>query len=252
MWHLCAHDPCPVMSDAPDGSRGFEREATRIRGESERRARELPSDYYSLSKPGMLFVYQQMARDFVRTLVREGQFPLTERRILDVGCGFGSWLLELDIWGADQSRLAGVDLNQGCVARATKRLPAADIRVGDASSLPWEPASFDIVIQATAFTSILDGAMRQAVAGEMARVLAPGGMVLWYDFFRENPRNPNVRAIRARELRALFPEFDVRLRRVTLAGPVARRLARWSWTGCLILESAKLLNTHYLGVIRRR
>jgi ubiquinone/menaquinone biosynthesis C-methylase UbiE len=205
-----------------------------------------------MAKAGVLFAYQQMARDFVRTLVREGQFPLADRRILDVGCGYGSWLLELDIWGADQSRLAGIDLNQERVARAAKRLPAADIRAGDAAALPWAPAAFDIVIQSTAFTSMLDQAMRVAVADEMTRVLGPGGFVLWYDFFRRSPRNPNVRAIGSRELRALFPGFDVALRRVTLASPIARRLAEWSWTGCVILESSKLLNTHYLAVLRRR
>lgn len=235
-----------------DTEDAFDLEVDRLHRESQRRAREMPADYYSLSRPGMLYVYQQMARDFVRALVKEGQFPLGTRRILDVGCGYGSWLLELDIWGADQGRMAGIDLNRSSAARAAARLPSADIRSGDATALPWESGSFDIVIQATAFTSILDQSMRTAVAREIARVLAPGGMVLWYDFFRRNPRNPNVRPIDIAELRELFPGFDIAHRRVTLAGPIARRLARWSWTGCLALESVKLLNTHYLAVLRRR
>jgi ubiquinone/menaquinone biosynthesis C-methylase UbiE len=239
----------PDLRGDPDER--FDPEVERLHRESQRRSREIPSDYYSLSQPGMLYVYQQMARDFVRTLAREGQFPLGTRRVLDVGCGYGSWLLELDIWGAEQGRLAGIDLDPTRAARAAARLPAADIRTGDATSLPWASASFDTVIQSTAFTSILEQSMRTAVAGEIARVLAPDGMVLWYDFFRQNPRNPNVRAMRLHELRELFPGFDIAHRRVTLAGPIARRLAPWSWTGCLVLESLKLLNTHYLAVLRR-
>lgn len=38
----------------------------------------------------------------------------------------------------------------------------------------------------------------------------------------------------------------------SLAGPVARWLAQWSWTGCLIGELAKVLDMHDLGLIRRR
>ena len=36
----------------------------------------------------------------------------------------------------------------------------------------------------------------------------------------DNPRNPNVRGIRADEIRALFPRCDISLRRVTLAPPI--------------------------------
>jgi SAM-dependent methyltransferase len=136
------------------------------------------------------------------------------------------------------------------IGRARERLPDADIRQGNGESLPWADGSFDLVLQSTVFTSILDGAMRATVAGEMARVLSPSGAILWYDFFRDNPRNPDVRGVGSDEIRRLFPGLDVSLRRITLAPPIARRVAPRSWVGAATLEAMRALNTHYLGMLR--
>lgn len=231
---------------------GDESEVDRMLREMERRTTEVARDYYSVANPGILFGFQQMARRYVDALRRAGRFPLADQRILDVGCGWGNWLLELEIWGARQANLAGLDLEPHRAAIAAGRLPAADIRAGSATELPWPDASFDAVLLGTVFSSILDAETKRRGAEEVTRVLAPGGMVLWYDFFRDNPKNRNVRGVRADEISRLFPTLDISLRRVTLAPPIARRLASWSWTGCLLLESTKVLNTHYLGVFTKR
>lgn len=217
----------------------------------EARAREIPSSRYSVADPGALFLYQQRVRAVVRLLVRYGYFPLGTTRILDVGCGTGGWLVDLDTWGATQSSLAGIDLSPTRVAEARRRVPFADIREGTGHVLPWDDQAFDLVIQSTVFSSILDPSMRVALAGEMTRVLAPAGAVLWYDFFRGNPRNPDVRGVKAAEVDRLFPDLDVSLKRVTLAPPLARRLVGRAWGLGLMLESARILNTHYLGLLRR-
>jgi hypothetical protein len=43
----------------------------------------------------------------------------------------------------------------------------------------------------------------------------------------------------------------VRLTRITLAPPLAARLVPVSWITALLLEKVRILNTHYLGVIRK-
>jgi ubiquinone/menaquinone biosynthesis C-methylase UbiE len=218
----------------------------------EERQRTVPWQRYSVASPGALFMYQQRVRDVVRLLSRSGCFPLTETRILDIGCGGGGWLVDFESWGATQSNLAGIDLDPPRVEQARMRLRAADIREGDASALPWEDGSFDLIVQGTVFTSILDAAMRHAVAREMTRLLAPGGAVLWYDFRYDSPRNPDVRGVRAGEIRELFPELGGRLHRVTLAPPLSRRLAPRAWSVARLLESLRVLNTHYLALLRRQ
>jgi SAM-dependent methyltransferase len=234
-----------------DSGSPLDAEAERIRRVFEERTRTIPWQRYSVSDPGVLFMHLQRIRSVVRLLAREGWFPLQETRALDVGCGTGGWLVDLESWGARQSNLAGIEIEPTRLARARRRLGEADLRHGDGTTLPWPDESFDLVVQSTVFTSILDPEMRRRLAQEMVRVLSPRGAILWYDFFRDNPRNPDVRAVRADEIRRLFPGLACDLRRVTLAPPISRRVARLSWTAALWLEATRVLNTHYLGVLRR-
>ncbi|MFL6201262.1 MAG: class I SAM-dependent methyltransferase [Thermoanaerobaculia bacterium] len=219
-------------------------EADRILEELRRRERELPADLYSLDRPANRFLRQGQERALRKALEEIG--PLAGKRVLEVGCGSGNWLEMLA--GA---ALSGIELDPGRAAGAAARFPGADIRTGDASSLPWASGSFDVVLQSTVFSSILDPGMRRAVASEMLRVLAPDGAILWYDFFVDNPSNSHVRGVRRREIEALFPGCRVALRRATLAPPLARRIVPVSWKLAALLESLRVLDTHYMGVIRR-
>ena len=234
-----------------------QREAARIREEYARRAERLPADFYSVSRPHALFHYTQRVRVVVRTLVKAGFFPLDRFEILEVGCGPGNWLVDFESWGARRENLYGIELDPTRADAARRRLslpsgPAdANIKTGDASKLPWDDACFDLVLQSTVFTSVLDESVRRQIAREMLRVLRPDGAILWYDFSYDNPNNPAVRGVRKAEIRSLFPGCRVELERLTLAPPVARRLVKISWIGAAMLEKAGLLNTHYLGLIRR-
>jgi SAM-dependent methyltransferase len=238
-------------------------EADRIRCEYRRRTREIPADRYAVTDPVNLFFVQQRERYALAALKRENFLPLADKRILEIGCGSGGWLPSLEGWGAERGNLAGIDLDDSRVAKAQRLLSAhrdeqgtllaagADLRAADATALPWHVASFDLVVQSTVFTSVLDVEMKRKLAGEMLRVLRPEGIILWYDFLYNNPWNPQVQGIRRREIRSLFSDCHVSLRRITLAPPIARRIVPWTWLGALILEKLWFLNTHYLGIIRK-
>jgi hypothetical protein len=86
----------------------------------------------------------------------------------------------------------------------------------------------------------------------MVRIVKSDGLILWYDFRYDSPRNPNVRGIEKAEIRSLFPDCGIELHRVTLAPPLARGVVPISWIAALALEKIPLLRTHYLGVIRKR
>lgn len=229
-----------------------EREARRIRAEYERREREIGRDAYSITRPANLFIRQGQQRALLDALQRARLLPLATRRVLEIGCGRGAWFSSFEQFGAVRANLAGIDLDPTRIAEARDQLPGIDLRVGDATQLPWPAGSFDLVFQSTVFTSILDAAVRAAVASEMRRVLATGGAILWYDFSYDNPANPNVRGIAAGELASLFPGCTIELKRVTLAPPLARRIVPRSWLAASVLERLNLLNTHYFGVIRPR
>lgn len=210
-----------------------------------------PPDFYSLKKPGNLFIYTQRTKVVVETLREEGVFPLRDKKILDVGCGNGVWLADLEKWGAGQENLCGVDIREDAVKEARMRFPSADLRITDAQHVPWPDGVFDIVVQSAVFTSILDDSLKKKIAREMARVLKEDGLVLWYDFMYNNPANPNVRGIKAREVKQLFPGSGIKLKKITLAPPIARLLAPRLRPACVFLEKLKFLNTHYLAVIKK-
>jgi SAM-dependent methyltransferase len=227
-------------------------EATRIAAEYQRREREIPTDFYSLTVPGNLLMYGQSLRSCIAALKRGSRFPLNGCRIADIGCGFGGWLLEFIQWGADPVRLAGVDLIPERIGQARRRIPQADLRIGGAHRLPWTDESFDLVSQFTVFSSILHPGLKQEIAQEMLRVLKPGGAILWFDFRIGNPRNPHVRGIPAREIGGLFAGCEIELEPTVLAPPLSRMVARWAWPVAEVLYSIPLLRTHYVGLIYKR
>lgn len=228
-----------------------ETETDRILREYERRGKEIPADYYALSRPANLFSYHGQQRALLSALERFGMVPLDARRIMEIGCGHGQWLSHFEILGARRDNLAAIELDPGRAAVAQERFPGADIRVGDATRLPWDDSSFDIVTQSTVFTSILDVPTRAAVAAEMLRVLKPAGVIVWYDFLFDNPRNANVQGVGSKEIRRLFTGCLIHLRRITLAPPLARRIVPISWSIARLLEHLRMLNTHFLGVIQK-
>ena len=238
-------NPPPVKTD-PHAA-----EIERIRAEYLRRAVEIPPDFYGWSQEVNQFFHTQTYRACLEALVRESWFPLQGCRIADIGCGDGTWLLEFAQWGADPVDLFGIDLDETRITAARRRLPASELVACDAHCLPWPSGSFDLVSQFTLLTSVLATPVKQAVAGEMLRVLKPGGIILWYDFQFNNPRNPNVRGIKATEIRSLFPGCDVKLTRVTLAPPIARLVVPTSWILALLLEKLPFLRTHYLGIVQK-
>lgn len=256
-------DRSPSSDDAPNGG-AARAEAARILAEYARRRRELPWDFYSLFRPAILFTKQQRVRAVLDLLRREGMADLRERCVLEIGCGRGDWLADFEAWGVRREHMAAIELDPATGREAQTRFAAcrdeagaliargADVRIGDASRLPWPDCSFDLVVQSTVFSSVLRQETRKAIAAEMARVMSPGGAILWYDFFVDNPRNASVRGVRAAEIHALFPGYEVRLRRITLAPPVARRLVPVSWLVAAAIERLAVFNSHYLGLLRRK
>jgi ubiquinone/menaquinone biosynthesis C-methylase UbiE len=90
-------------------------------------------------------------------------------RFLDVGCGPGAALEHAAAMGA---QVAGVDPSPSMVDRASKRVPAAEVRVGSAEELPFPDDHFTVVANVATFHH---WAHRDAGLQEILRVLAPGG-----------------------------------------------------------------------------
>jgi ubiquinone/menaquinone biosynthesis C-methylase UbiE len=102
--------------------------------------------------------------------------PRPGDRVLDVGCGTGIVARSAVPVVGDKGRVVGIDLNEGML-RVAKRaaaelVPPIEWRQGDATSLPFPDAAFDVVTsqQMLQFVPGPERAVR-----EMHRVLAPRG-----------------------------------------------------------------------------
>lgn len=224
----------------------------RLRGEyARRRESSADKERYSLFNRAYLFAIQQRER-VTLDLLRSEQFTsLAGKSILEVGCGRGGVLLEYFGYGADLHALTGVDLLEDRLIDGIRRMSGLRLICANGEKLPFPRASYDIVLQYTAFSSILDPQIKTEMAAEMLRVLQPDGLILWYDFWL-NPTNSQTRGIRKAEIRRLFPRCDFTFKRTTLAPPIARPLVSISWIGAMLLERLMLLNTHYLVAIKPR
>jgi ubiquinone/menaquinone biosynthesis C-methylase UbiE len=217
---------------------------------ADREQRLAGSDIYSLFNPATLFMWQSRQRAVLSVLRRHGCEPLKDCSILELGSGSGGVLLEYLSYGASPQQLHGVELLTNRAMDTHRLLPHVPLANADGQHLPYSANHFDIVLQYTVLSSILDNTIKQNLAREMLRVLRkPQGLILWYDFWL-NPTNRQTRGIRPSEIRQLFPQCIFEFHRITLAPPIVRRLVGTSRLLCQVLEKLTVLNTHYLVAIR--
>ena len=223
---------------------------SRLRDEyDDRKRRYAGSDVYSWFNKANLFALQQRQRAILTTLKKNGFTNFQELSIMEMGCGGGGVLLEYLGFGASPENIFGIDLLQDRLLHAYKILPGSGFANADGQTLPFPTQTFNLVLQSTAISSILDSELQLNICVDMIRVLKLGGLILWYDFWL-NPTNTQTHGIRPAEIRRLFPNCSFEFHKITLAPPIARRVVPVSWMLALFLENLKIFNSHYLVAIR--
>jgi ubiquinone/menaquinone biosynthesis C-methylase UbiE len=108
--------------------------------------------------------------------------PQAPRRVLDLGTGTGAAALAA-ARRFDEAQVVGVDLSEAMLEQARAGTPAelagrVRFEVADASRLPFDERSFDLVLLANMIPFF----------DELARVVAPGGYVVFS--FSAGPETP--------------------------------------------------------------
>lgn len=129
------------------------------------RATWIAGDFGEIAKS-----FERGAAEFVERLDLESGV-----RVLDVACGNGNTAVPAALKGAN---VTGVDIAPYLIEQAKTRAAAAGVdatfEVGDAEALPYEDASFDMVI--TMFGAMFAPRPDVTVA-ELKRVTRPGGFI---------------------------------------------------------------------------
>ena len=130
--------------------------------------------------------------------------------VLEVGCGTGHWLAEVD--SSRPRQLAGIDPSAPMLERARRAAPAARLVRARGEELPWCDQSFERIFCVNALHHFAD---RDRFFAEARRILRPGGGLLtigkdphregdtwWvYDYFEETRAIDRVRYAPVKTLR---------------------------------------------------
>jgi len=140
--------------------------------------------------------------------INELNIELMDRKILDVGSGYGRLLRLWTEMGVDPLNLYGIDLTTYRLQHSKKLLPFAGYASANAGELPFDDRSFDVVSQFSVFSSIFDFDLRQKAAKELVRVLNNSGWLIWYDVSYAKGGNPQP--IIRKDVLSLFPDLVLR------------------------------------------
>lgn len=113
----------------------------------------------------------QWTKDIRAHLFERIKLP-TEGKVLDIGCGTGVILKELDKWGLT---LFGVDIDSSFLNFAIKAISSTSFAQGDAHHLPYPDDTFNASM---CHFLLLWVENPKLVLEEMTRVTKPGGYVL--------------------------------------------------------------------------
>ena len=121
-------------------------------------------------------IYKMCRKDYPPILEELRRKPFAT--LLDAGCGTAP-MLSLLVEEYPDAHFTGLDLTPEMIKQAkSKGLRNAQFVVGDCEAMPFEDASFDVVINSQSFHHYPNP---QAFFDEAARVLKPGGMLVLRD-----------------------------------------------------------------------
>jgi SAM-dependent methyltransferase len=187
-------------------------------------------------------------------MIRRAAGDRIDGRVLDNGCGVGSYLIRLDV---DASTAYGLEYDFDRAMQAAEQLPTVVQAAGE--GLPYPNQSFDLVLSHEVLEHVEDD--RQSAA-EIARVLRPGGRLVlfvpnrgypfethgiyWRGQYRfgniplvnylpnrlRDRLAPHVRAYTRRDLKQVFEGLPLHpLMSTTIFGAYDNLIARWPRAG---------------------
>lgn len=157
---------------------------------------QILSDYQRL-EPDQADTWNPVASDFelfyrlsllhaTTHALRLSRVPVSELKLLDLGCGNGrSTRMYLDL-GLRPEQLRGLDLRPGAIELAQRLNPSIQFDVYNGRDFPFADQTFNWIHLSTVISSIREQSHRQELTDQISRKLQPGGYVFYFDLVRAN------------------------------------------------------------------
>lgn len=151
----------------------------------------------------------------------------SEIKILEIGAGSGGNIIYFQSLGVKPENCFANDIIPERAEQLNSNLPGSTITSCNALDLDYNN-EFDIVFQSTVFTSVQKHQNRELLVDKMCSMVKSDGILLWYDFLYDNPKNKDVSGISKRKTISLFKNCNlIYYKKVTLAPPIGRRVGRF-------------------------
>jgi hypothetical protein len=162
---------------------------------------------------------------------------VSKDEVLDVGAATGYGLWQFLLSGFSLAQLHGIDLFEDRVAAGLARTPGLDLRVGDATAMPYRDGEFALVCEQFCFCHVPDAEAKRKIAAEMMRVSSR--FILIHDW-RMGSKSRKLYSVSQAKIAEWFPGWRVRLRtRSQLWPPIGRPLSLYA---PLMYDALRLVN----------
>jgi len=159
----------------------------------------LSHDLYRGMPPWFNAYYAHFQQRAVVSLLRHCG-PLTEMRVLDVGCGTGRWSRLL---ASIDAHPVGVDIGMGALRLATTQMDSGRFSAAALPHLGFADGVFDLVISVLVLQHIPRPQQQEAITA-LARVLRPGGWFIACEIVDPTDQAPHVFANPVEAWQAMF------------------------------------------------
>jgi ubiquinone/menaquinone biosynthesis C-methylase UbiE len=147
--------------------------------------RSLDDNPYSRVNPIGFYGNLQITKAFYKVFrwLRDADVDVTSQRILDIGCGTGTWTRYFAELTQAPGNICGLDMSKYRIAQARAMNPGITYLQGDVLSMPQATNKWDII---TAMVVFMHLNTEQQITEAIATVyhsLNPEGIFIWYDAY---------------------------------------------------------------------
>ena len=135
----------------------------------------------NLLNKDVLFQYLARKKCFVNSISKLS-LDRNLSKIIDIGCGSCSDLINLVSFGFDQKNLYGVDINNSDINFGEINYPNLNLSNQNATVLNYEDNFFDLTMESTMFVQLSNRNVSKKIAEEMVRITKKKGYILLIDW----------------------------------------------------------------------